>query len=321
MRSRRLVPGGALLLAALPLPAQPGGPLPAAPPALPGRQLVERRRQPAPVDPRSAGASSSSSGWTGAHPPRLRRRRGSDLRPRSTAWSTSSVPGSQPLVPVTFVEYGDESDDGAPGRPPGYPIPEAAKTRAALDRGRAIPATPTPDGDRHLLLVDRDRRILYELYHTRWNAGRGRWEAGSGAVFPLDPNRRRPEGWTSADAAGLAILPGLVRYDEVFGPGPDPPRLPLHGAPHQRPRLPGLAHAPATRPTRCRWARACGSRRARTSPATRPSPQDLPGDEDLRPDRRRQRHGHVHHRHLRHALGQRRAQPGLRLAHARATSR
>ena len=75
-------------------------------------------------------------------------------------------------------------------------------------------------GDRHMLLVDKDRRILFELYATRWDDGVARWKADSGAVFLLDGNGRRPEGWTSADAAGLAILPGLVRYDEVFGSDP-----------------------------------------------------------------------------------------------------
>jgi hypothetical protein len=71
-----------------------------------------------------------------------------------------------------------------------------------------------------MLLVDRDRGILYELYRAHWNQGLERWEAGSGAVFRLDASERRPEGWTSADAAGLAILPGLVRYDEAFGDAP-----------------------------------------------------------------------------------------------------
>jgi hypothetical protein len=71
-----------------------------------------------------------------------------------------------------------------------------------------------------MILVDRDNRLLYELYATRWNAGLGRWQADSGAIFMLDGNGRRPEGWTSADAAGLAILPGLVRYDEASGPDP-----------------------------------------------------------------------------------------------------
>lgn len=130
-----------------------------------------------------------------------------------------SVGAEQPLVPVTFVEYGSESDAGAPGRPAGYPIPEAAKTQPKWIEG-GWPGNADPGGDRHLLLVDRDRRLLYELYHTHWNGLAERWEAGSGAAWRLDENGRRPEGWTSADAAGLAILPGLVRHDEVFGPDP-----------------------------------------------------------------------------------------------------
>jgi len=66
-----------------------------------------------------------------------------------------------------------------------------------------------------MLIVDRDRRHLYELYNVFYDGSQ--WHAGSGAFFDLDANGRRPDGWTSADAAGLAILPGLVRYDEVFG--------------------------------------------------------------------------------------------------------
>ena len=127
------------------------------------------------------------------------------------------VSGSQPLVPVTF-EYDDESDLGAPGRPPGYPIPEEAKTQQRWIEGGLAGSDPDAEGDRHMLLVDRDHRILYELYALHWTGTR--WEAGSGAVFPLDANTRRPDGWTSADAAGLAILPGLVRHDEVYGPDP-----------------------------------------------------------------------------------------------------
>src|SRR5439155_23347483 len=71
--------------------------------------------------------------------------------------------------------------------------------------------------DRHLLIVDRDARRLFELYNVFVDGSQ--WHAGSGAAFNLDTNDRRPDGWTSADAAGLAILPGLVRYDEVFGTG------------------------------------------------------------------------------------------------------
>jgi hypothetical protein len=85
-----------------------------------------------------------------------------------------------------------------------------------------IPAKPRIEGgsDRHLLLVDRDACRLYELFAARRGAG-GRWTAGSGAVFDLASNRLRPAGWTSADAAGLPILPGLARWDEVGGAGID----------------------------------------------------------------------------------------------------
>ena len=99
----------------------------------------------------------------------------------------------------------------------GYPIPEEAKTQPHFIEGD-VPGGGT-SGDRHLLIVDRDRWLLYELFATRWNGSAGRWEAGSGAIFDLGTNGRRPETWTSADAAGLAMLPGLVRYDEVYGAG------------------------------------------------------------------------------------------------------
>ncbi|HLX09821.1 MAG TPA: hypothetical protein VKY89_18340 [Thermoanaerobaculia bacterium] len=127
-----------------------------------------------------------------------------------------TVPGTQALVPVTFVLSPDQSDDGAAGHPAGYPIPSQAETQAKWIEGG------TPGGgtsqDYHMLIVDTDNRILYELYQAHWNVDH--WEAGSGAIFQLDSDARRPEGWTSADAAGLAILPGLVRYDEAFGSGP-----------------------------------------------------------------------------------------------------
>jgi hypothetical protein len=95
-------------------------------------------------------------------------------------------------------DYADESDK----RP--YPIPRTVP----------IEGDPHPDGgDRHALIVDRDTCTLYELYALH-HAGGG-WAAGSGAIWNLRSNRLRPAGWTSADAAGLPILPGLVRYDEV----------------------------------------------------------------------------------------------------------
>jgi hypothetical protein len=117
-------------------------------------------------------------------------------------------------VAVTFVSYPSESDTGFGGET-GYPIPEEAKTQSNYIEGSV--AGGGTSGDRHLLIVDRDRWLLFELFAARWTGQR--WEAGSGAVFDLSANGRRPDGWTSADAAGLAILPGLVRYDEaVRGP-------------------------------------------------------------------------------------------------------
>lgn len=129
------------------------------------------------------------------------------------------VPGSHPHEQVTF-EFADESDYQAPGRPPGYPIPPEAKTETRWIEGGLPGNFPGAEGDRHMLIVDRDNRILYELYALSWNTSMNRWEAGSGAMFFLDSNQRRPDSWTSADAAGLAILPGLVRYDEVFATSP-----------------------------------------------------------------------------------------------------
>ena len=120
------------------------------------------------------------------------------------------VPSNTPLRWVTF-DYADESDTNAPGQPPGYPIPHEAKTNGMIEGGVIGGGA---SGDRHLILLDESRRLLYETWATHWTGAR--WEAGSGAIFELDTNRRRPEGWTSADAAGLAILPGLVRAEEVF---------------------------------------------------------------------------------------------------------
>ena len=104
---------------------------------------------------------------------------------------------SQPKVDVDF-DYDDESDPGP------YPIPDDPPIEGGSES----------DGDRHILIVDRDTCTLYELYYA-FPQSDGSWHAGSGAVFDLSSNALRPEGWTSADAAGLPILPGLVRYDEV----------------------------------------------------------------------------------------------------------
>jgi len=160
----------------------------------------------APLDPSSAAYVS----WIGTT-----RRLHPDFGPPPYGIPYVVVAGDQARVPVTFG-YDDESDTGVPGLP-GYPVPEEAKTQPHYIEGD-VPGGGT-SGDRHLLMIDRDRSLLYELFATRWNTSTNRWEAGSGAIFDLNSNARRPETWTSADAAGLAILPGLVRYDDVFGAG------------------------------------------------------------------------------------------------------
>jgi hypothetical protein len=128
-----------------------------------------------------------------------------------------AVSGTQTLLPVTFSPYGSQSDPGAPGQPPGYPIPDEARTQPNYIEGGI--AGGGSSGDRHLIVIDRDRWLLFETWATHWNSTMSRWEAGSGAVFNLASDGRRPEGWTSADAAGLAIFPGLIRADEVLGSG------------------------------------------------------------------------------------------------------
>jgi hypothetical protein len=129
------------------------------------------------------------------------------------------VDGSQPKKAVEF-EYSDESDGvnhTTDQSFPFYPIPDEAITQAHWIEGGPPGNVDLRSGsDRHLLIVDRDNRHLYELYNVFFDGSR--WHAGSGAFFDLNVDGRRPAGWTSADAAGLAILPGLVRYDEVFGP-------------------------------------------------------------------------------------------------------
>ncbi len=100
---------------------------------------------------------------------------------------------------------------------PFYPIPDEAISQAHwIEGGDPGNVDLRSSSDRHMLIVDRDRRYLYELYNVFYDGSQ--WQAGSGAFFDMNSNGRRPDGWTSADAAGLAILPGLVRYDEVFGP-------------------------------------------------------------------------------------------------------
>jgi hypothetical protein len=103
---------------------------------------------------------------------------------------------------------------------PFYPIPPAARTQPRwIEGGDPGNVDRRDNEDRHLLIVDADRNYLYELYNVYYDAAEGKWYAGSGAFFDMNTNNRRPDTWTSADAAGLAILPGLVRYDEVYDSG------------------------------------------------------------------------------------------------------
>jgi hypothetical protein len=111
------------------------------------------------------------------------------------------VTSAQATVPVSF-DYDDESDPGP------YPIPDDAPIEGGSDA----------DGDRHILIVETTNCVLYELYYAWPNDVGGdvvSWDAGSGAIYDLNSNALRPEGWTSADAAGLPILPGLANCDQA----------------------------------------------------------------------------------------------------------
>ena len=148
-----------------------------------------------PVDPNSANLIRSIGADAALHP---------DF---GTVWNGAPngipyvvVAGTQPPVPVTFTAYGAESDPGP------YPVP----------RDAPIEGGPSSNGDRHVLVIDRDRWKLYEMYSAAPVNNGASWNARGAAVFDLNSNGLRPAGWTSADAAGLPIFPGLVRYDEVF---------------------------------------------------------------------------------------------------------
>ncbi len=129
------------------------------------------------------------------------------------------VDGSQPKRTVQFAQP-DESDGvdhSTQTSYPFYPIPDAAITQPHwIEGGDPGSIDDTGTEDRHLLIVDRDHRFLYELYNVWWDGSQ--WTAYSGAFWDLKTDDRRPDGWTSADAAGLDILPGLVRWEEVYGP-------------------------------------------------------------------------------------------------------
>lgn len=226
---RRLVPIGLALLLALPgaaavtvpgleSPADPGPAAPAPAPtsagtvellakparvklgrnaSLGGRRLLpsgnpwNTKVDTAPVDPDSDALIAAITGSLHAD-------FGADLDGAPFGIPYIVVKGSQKKVKVTF-DYAEESDPGP------YPIPRNAPIEGGADA----------DGDRHVLVLDRTHWKLYELWDAHPVNGGTSWRAGSGAVFNLKSNKLRPAGWTSADAAGLPVLPGLVRYDEV----------------------------------------------------------------------------------------------------------
>jgi hypothetical protein len=191
--------------------AERGGTLPGAMPLFPPDNWWNQDISQAPIDPQSSQFINfiNNGGTRRLHPDF-----GGYASPGSTdiyGFPYVVVAGNQPKRMVQF-QYDDESDGvGFPA----YPIPDEAITQPHWIEG-GYPGASSAGGDRHMLIVDRDNLHLYELFDLRWNGSQ--WTAGSGAFFDLRSNQRRPEGWTSADAAGLAILPGLVRADEIIAP-------------------------------------------------------------------------------------------------------
>ena len=206
----------AVLLAA----ATQGGPLPAPLPLFPPSNWWNLDISTAPVDPSSASFIQfiNNGGVRRLHPDF-----GGEASPGSVqiyGFPYVVVDGTQAKKAVRF-DYWRESDgvNQTTGQSfPFYPIPDEAITQAHwIEGGEPGHVDRRSVADRHLLIVDRENRHLYELFNVHYNGTQ--WVAGSGAFFDLDENGRRTDGWTSADAAGLAILPGLVRYDEAFGAG------------------------------------------------------------------------------------------------------
>ncbi len=198
-----------------------GAPLPAPLPVFPADNWWNTDIRSAPVDPASASfiAYINNGGTRRLHPDF-----GGEESPGSTGiygFPYVIVDGNQAKKAVTF-DYWDESDgvDPATGQGvPFYPIPAQAITQPHwVEGGAPGNVDQRNQSDRHLLMIDCTRRHLYELYNVYYNPGQQQWFAGSGAFFDMNRNDRRPDTWTSADAAGLAIFPGLVRYDDAANP-------------------------------------------------------------------------------------------------------
>ena len=172
----------------------------------------------APVDPASSGYVSfiNNGGTRRMHPDF-----GGEASPGSTdiyGMPYAIVDGSQPKQAVTF-DYWDESDgvDATGHGLPFYPIPGESITQSHwIEGGAPGNVDQRSQSDRHLLVIDCTNKYLYELYNVYYDTNQATWRAGSGAFFDMKKNDRRPDTWTSADAAGLAIFPGLIRYDEAW---------------------------------------------------------------------------------------------------------
>jgi hypothetical protein len=163
--------------------------------AFPSDSLWNENISSAPVDPNSNAIINFIGGTVPVHPDF-----GSGLyNGSSNGIDYLVVDSTQSFVPINFTAYGSESDPGP------MPIPASAP----------IEGYPNPgNGDRHVLVIDNANCWLYELYSS-YPQTDGSWDAASAAVWDLTADEQRPYTWTSADAAGLPIFPGLVRYDEV----------------------------------------------------------------------------------------------------------
>jgi hypothetical protein len=174
-------------------PAPPAG-TPANAPSLATQAAWNQDISKAPRDPRSAAYIRyiNSHGGTAMHP---------DFgSPRIYGIPFAVVGPGQPQLPINYTAYGEDSDPGP------FPVPATAPVEGG----------PRSDGDRHVLTVQTGSCTLFELYRSFYKpAPQPHWNADSGAAWDLNSDALRPDGLTSADAAGLPIFPGLVRYDEV----------------------------------------------------------------------------------------------------------
>lgn len=197
--------------------ATQGGPIPVPLPLFPQNNWWNTDISNAPLDPGSAGFISFIGPTRQMHPDFG----GDNLDEPGAIYGIPfiQVTASQTKKLVDFSPGWPEESDGV--GMPFYPIPDEAITQNGWVEGGFPGNLPHDedfeDGDRHIIMVDTTNNHLYELFHVHHDGSQ--WSALSGAFFDMNTNGRRTEGFTSADAAGLAILPGLVRYDEVFGDG------------------------------------------------------------------------------------------------------